>query len=80
MPPHRLFCFCRRIGFLLDRAGKSGYTVFVRIYGKEGKAVLDLAIIGGGPAGLAAGLYAVRGGANVCLYEEMFAGGQIVKL
>lgn len=41
--------------------------------------MLDVAIIGGGPAGLAAGLYAVRGGANVRLYEEMFAGGQIVK-
>ena len=41
--------------------------------------MLDIAIIGGGPAGLAAGLYAVRGGANVCVYEEMFAGGQIVK-
>ena len=41
--------------------------------------MLDLAIIGGGPAGLSAGLYAVRGGANVCLYEELFTGGQIVK-
>ena len=41
--------------------------------------MLDLAIIGGGPAGLTAGLYAVRGGANVRLYEELFAGGQIVK-
>ena len=41
--------------------------------------MLDLAIIGGGPAGLAAGLYAVRGGGNVCLFEEMFVGGQIVK-
>lgn len=41
--------------------------------------MLDIAIIGGGPAGLSAGLYAVRGGAKVCLYEEMFAGGQIVK-
>ena len=41
--------------------------------------MLDLAIIGGGPAGLTAGLYAVRGGADVRLYEEMFAGGQIVK-
>lgn len=39
----------------------------------------DIAIIGGGPAGLAAGLYAVRGGASVRLLEEMFAGGQIVK-
>ena len=41
--------------------------------------MLDIAIIGGGPAGLTAGLYAVRGGGNVCLYEEMFTGGQIVK-
>lgn len=41
--------------------------------------MLDVAIIGGGPAGLTAGLYAVRGGGSVCLYEEMFAGGQIVK-
>ena len=41
--------------------------------------MLDIAIIGGGPAGLSAGLYAVRGGGNVCLYEEMFTGGQIVK-
>ena len=41
--------------------------------------MLDLAIIGGGPAGLTAGLYAVRAGANVCLYEELFTGGQIVK-
>lgn len=41
--------------------------------------MLDIAIIGGGPAGLSAGLYAVRGGANVRLYEEMFTGGQIVK-
>ena len=41
--------------------------------------MLDLAIIGGGPAGLSAGLYAVRGGADVRLYEELFTGGQIVK-
>ena len=41
--------------------------------------MLDIAIIGGGPAGLSAGLYAVRGGANVRLFEELFAGGQIVK-
>ena len=41
--------------------------------------MLDLAIIGGGPAGLAAGLYAVRGGAKLRLFEELFVGGQIVK-
>ena len=36
----------------------------------------DIAIIGGGPAGLTAGLYAARGGANAVLFEEMFTGGQ----
>ncbi len=40
---------------------------------------LGIAIIGGGPAGLAAGIYAARGGADVKLFEEMFPGGQIVK-
>ncbi len=39
----------------------------------------DIAIIGGGPAGLSAGLYAARGGASVTLYEELFPGGQIAK-
>ena len=40
---------------------------------------VGIAIIGGGPAGLAAGIYAARGGADVKLFEEMFPGGQIVK-
>lgn len=41
--------------------------------------MVDIAIIGAGPAGLAAALYAVRGGTSVRLLEELFAGGQIVK-
>lgn len=40
--------------------------------------MIDLAIIGGGPAGLAAGLYATRGGiGNVVLFEKGLPGGQI---
>ncbi|AFI06151.1 thioredoxin-disulfide reductase [Helicobacter cetorum] len=40
--------------------------------------MLDLAIIGGGPAGLSAGLYATRGGVkNVVLFEKGMPGGQI---
>jgi thioredoxin reductase (NADPH) len=40
--------------------------------------MLDLAIIGGGPAGLTAGLYATRGGLkNVTMFEMGMPGGQI---
>ncbi|MBD3799548.1 thioredoxin-disulfide reductase [Sulfuricurvum sp.] len=40
--------------------------------------MLDCAIIGGGPAGLTAGLYTTRGGLdNVIMYEKGLPGGQI---
>lgn len=42
--------------------------------------MLDLAIIGGGPAGLTAGLYATRGGlSNVVMFEFGMPGGQITQ-
>ncbi len=41
--------------------------------------MLDIAIIGGGPAGLTAGLYAMRGGADAALFEALFAGGQATR-
>ncbi len=42
--------------------------------------MLDLAIIGGGPAGLTAGLYSTRGGLkNVVMYEKGLPGGQITQ-
>ena len=41
--------------------------------------MLDLAIIGGGPAGLASGLYATRGGLkDVTMFEMGLPGGQIM--
>jgi thioredoxin reductase (NADPH) len=42
--------------------------------------MLDCAIIGGGPAGLTAGLYATRGGLqNVTMFEMGMPGGQITQ-
>ena len=38
----------------------------------------ELVIIGGGPAGLTAGLYAARAGLNVVLIEKIVPGGQII--
>lgn len=37
----------------------------------------EVIIVGGGPAGLSAGLYACRAGHHAVLLERMFAGGQI---
>lgn len=42
--------------------------------------MLDFAIVGGGPAGLSAGLYATRGGLkNVTMFEKGMPGGQITQ-
>lgn len=38
----------------------------------------DIAIIGGGPAGLNAALYAGRGGMKTLLIEKLFCGGQVI--
>lgn len=40
--------------------------------------VYDLIIIGSGPAGMAAAIYAKRAGLNFLLLEKTFAGGQII--
>ena len=39
----------------------------------------DVAIIGGGPAGLSASLYAGRAGLSCILFEKLFFGGQMLK-
>ncbi len=40
--------------------------------------MVDIAIVGGGPAGLTAALYAARAGKSICLLEKESFGGQIV--
>lgn len=42
------------------------------------KVDYDLVIIGGGPAGLTAGIYAARARLNVVLFEKLVPGGQIL--
>ena len=37
----------------------------------------DVMIIGGGPAGLSAAIYAARGGLKTAVFERAFVGGQI---
>ncbi len=44
----------------------------------EGKEAYDLIIIGGGPAGLSAGVYAKRAGLKAVLLEKGVTGGQLV--
>ena len=39
----------------------------------------DIAVIGGGPAGLTAALYAARTGKTVTVYERECIGGQITR-
>ncbi len=39
----------------------------------------DIMIIGAGPAGLTAGIYAARAGLNAVIFEKAFAGGQVTK-
>ncbi|TMC31279.1 MAG: FAD-dependent oxidoreductase, partial [Chloroflexi bacterium] len=41
-------------------------------------ADFDVIIIGGGPAGLTAGLYAARANMNVVLFEAKDTGGEIL--
>ena len=40
--------------------------------------IIDIAIIGGGPAGLAAALYGARGRASTVVFESQLPGGQII--
>jgi thioredoxin reductase (NADPH) len=42
------------------------------------KKIYDLIIIGGGPAGLSAGIYASRAKLNCLLFEKMISGGQML--
>jgi thioredoxin reductase (NADPH) len=51
--------------------------MFRQILGGVAVMLKDIIIVGGGVAGLTAGLYAKRGGMDTLLIEKMFSGGQI---
>lgn len=42
--------------------------------------MLDVAIVGGGPAGLTAGIYAARAGMNTTIFESLTVGGQLTSI
>ncbi len=44
---------------------------------KEIKEIIDVAIVGGGPAGLTAGIYSARAGLKTVIFEKLSLGGQI---
>ena len=43
------------------------------------KAMYDVAIIGGGAAGMSAAIYAARGGMKTVVLEKLACGGQVLK-
>ncbi len=59
------------IDFAAEKAGSEGKT------GRAEKHVYDMIVIGGGPGGYTAALYATRAGLDTMVVEKLSAGGQM---
>ena len=64
-------------GGMHDRGNREQRNI-CRVQGGDDD-VIDVAVIGAGPAGLTAGLYAARAGLNVVLFERISPGGQLAQ-